>query len=161
MEVGNFDLYDLLIYGNTNSDIKLQSNDAIVINPTGKTIKISGEVKNQAIFELKGGEDFSDLLTFASGFTNLADLKRITISSLAENGERIYKNFKSSELKLIQLKDGDEIFVNRLSNTPRNIIKVIGEIASPGYMAFEEDITLDKLIARIIFGINLYTFCYY
>jgi len=157
VEVGNFDLYNLLIYGNTNSDIKLQSNDAIVINPTGKTIKISGEVKNQAIFELKDGEDFSDLLTFSSGFTNLADLKRITISSLAENGERIYKNFKSSELKSIQLNDGDEIFVNRLSNTPRNIIKVIGEIASPGYMAFEEDITLDKLITRESFLESTYT----
>ena len=156
-EVGNFDFYDLLIYGNINSDIKLQSNDAIVINPTGKTIKISGEVKKQAIFELKDGEDFSDLLTFASGFTNLADLKRITLSSIAENGERIYKNFGSSELKSVQLKDGDEIFINKLSNTPRNIIKVIGEIASPGFIAFEEDITLEKLITRESFLESTYT----
>ena len=156
-EVGNFDFYDLLIYGNINSDIKLQSNDAIVINPTGKTIKISGEVKKQAIFELKDGEDFSDLLTFASGFTNLADLKRITLSSIAENGERIYKNFRSSELKSVQLKDGDEIFINKLSNTPRNIIKVIGEIASPGFIAFEEDITLEKLITRESFLESTYT----
>lgn len=156
-EVGNFDFYDLLIYGNINSDIKLQSNDAIVINPTGKTIKISGEVKKQAIFELKDGEDFSDLLTFASGFTNLADLKRITISSIAENGERIYKNFRSSELKSVQLKDGDEIFINKLSNTPRNIIKVIGEIASPGFIAFEEEITLEKLITRESFLESTYT----
>ena len=156
-EVGNFDFYDLLIYGNINSDIKLQSNDAIVINPTGKTIKISGEVKKQAIFELKDGEDFSDLLTFASGFTNLADLKRITLSSIAENGERIYKNFRSSELKSVQLKDGDEIFINKLSNTPRNIIKVIGEIASPGFIAFEEEITLEKLITRESFLESTYT----
>ena len=156
-EVGNFDFYDLLIYGNINSDIKLQSNDAIVINPTGKTIKISGEVKKQAIFELKDGEDFSDLLTFASGFTNLADLKRITLSSIAENGERIYKNFRSTELKSVQLKDGDEIFINKLSNTPRNIIKVIGEIASPGFIAFEEDITLEKLITRESFLESTYT----
>ena len=156
-EVGNFDFYDLLIYGNINSDIKLQSNDAIVINPTGKTIKISGEVKKQAIFELKDGEDFSDLLTFASGFTNLADLKRITLSSIAENGERIYKNFRSTELKSVQLKDGDEIFINKLSNTPRNIIKVIGEIASPGFIAFDEDITLEKLITRESFLESTYT----
>ncbi len=156
-EVGNFDLYSLLIYGNTNSDIKLQSNDAIVINPTGKTVKISGEVKNQAIFELKDEEDFSDLLTFASGFSNLADLKRITLSSIAENGERIYKNYRSSELESIPLKDGDEIFVNKLSNTPRNIIKVIGEIASPGFVAFEQDITLEKLIKRESFLESTYT----
>ena len=50
--VGNFDFYDLLINGNTKNDVRLQSNDAIVIKPTGKTISILGEVKKQAIFEL-------------------------------------------------------------------------------------------------------------
>ena len=34
--------------GNIKNDVRLQSNDAIVINPTGKTVSISGEVKNQA-----------------------------------------------------------------------------------------------------------------
>ena len=48
-----FDFYDLLIKGNIKNDIKLQSNDAIVINPTGKTVYVSGQVKNQAQYELK------------------------------------------------------------------------------------------------------------
>ena len=39
--IGNFDFYEsYLINGNTKSDIRLQSNDAIVINPIGKTVKI-------------------------------------------------------------------------------------------------------------------------
>ena len=155
--IGNFDFYDLLISGNINSDIRLQSNDAIVINPTGITIKISGEVKKEAIFELKEKENFSDLLFFASGFTNLADKKKITLSSLAENGERIFKNFSFKEIENIQFSDGDEIFVNRLSNTPRNIIRVSGEIASPGFVAYEENISLEDLIKPDSFLESTYT----
>ena len=34
--IGFFDFYDLLINGNTKSDVRLQSNDAILIKPTGK-----------------------------------------------------------------------------------------------------------------------------
>ena len=64
-KIGIFDFYDLLIKGNTKSDIKLQSNDAIVINPTLKTVKISGEVKIPSRFELKKEEKFSDLINFA------------------------------------------------------------------------------------------------
>ena len=41
-----------LINGNTKNDLRLQSNDAILINPTGNTDLYSGEVKKQAKFEL-------------------------------------------------------------------------------------------------------------
>ena len=50
----------------------------------------------------------------------------------------------------------DEIFVSKLSNTPRNIIKVIGEIASPGIW-HEENITLEKMITRESFLESTYT----
>ncbi len=152
-----FDFYDLLIKGNTNSDVRLQSNDAIVINPTGKTVVIEGEVKTNARFELKDSENFNDLLKFASGFSNLADKKKITLSSIANNGERIFKNYSLDELKDITLKDGDDIYVHRLSNTPRNIIKIVGNIASEGFVAYEKDLTLEKVIKPESFLEDTYT----
>ena len=155
--IGIFDFYDLLIKGNTKSDIKLQSNDAIVINPTLKTVKISGEVKIPSRFELKKEEKFSDLINFASGYLNTADKKKITLSSIAENGERVYKNFSSSEMNDLILKDGDEIFINKLSNTPRNIIKISGELATTGYAAFEEGMILSDLITPDSFLDSTYT----
>ncbi len=145
-EISRFDFYDLLINGNTKNDIRLQSNDAILISPLGKSVSISGEVKNQAIFELNGNEGFKDLVSFASGFTNKANKKRITLSSLATNGERIFNNFSSEQLKDIKLKDGDEIFVHSLSNTPRNIIQIKGELATSGSLAYEKDLTLEQII---------------
>ena len=58
-DIGSFDFYDLLINGNTGSDLKLSSNDAIVISPVGKTVSISGEVKRPSKFELRENENFN------------------------------------------------------------------------------------------------------
>ena len=77
--VGNFDFYNLLVNGDTSSDLRIQSNDALLIRPSGNMITISGEVKNEAIFEIRDEENFEDLINFASGFTNQADLGRITL----------------------------------------------------------------------------------
>ena len=155
--IAKFDFYDLLINGNINSDIRLLSNDVLVINPTGKTVSINGAVKKEARFELKEGETFSDLLNFSSGFLNLANKEKITISSIANNGERVFKNYSFQQIKSASLNDGDEIFVHQLSNTPRNIIKIIGEIASPGSIAFEEGLSLVDLISPESFLESTYT----
>lgn len=155
--IAKFDFYDLLINGNINSDIRLLSNDVLVINPTGKTVSISGAVKKEARFELKEGETFSDLLNFSSGFLNLANKEKITISSIANNGERVFKNYSFQQIKSAGLNDGDEIFVHQLSNTPRNKIKIIGEIASPGSIAYEEGLSLRDLISPDSFLESTYT----
>jgi protein involved in polysaccharide export with SLBB domain len=155
--VAKFDFYDLLIKGNTNTDIRLQSNDAIVINPTGKTVKISGEVKQSSRYELLQKENFQDLINFASGFSNLADKQRITLSTIALNGERVFKNLSLNEISTVELNDGDEIFVHKLSNTPRNIVKIIGEIATTGSVAFEGGLTLEQIIKKESFLESTYT----
>ena len=155
--VSNFDFYDLLINGNTNNDVRLQSNDAIVINPIGKKVSISGEIKNQATYELLDGENFLDLIKFSSGFTNLSDKERITLGSIAENGERFFTNYNLEDISSINLKDGDEIFVHKLSNTPRNIVKINGAIATPGSVAFEEGLNLEDVIKKESFLEDTYT----
>ncbi len=145
-EIASLDFYEFLTKGNTKNDIRLQSNDALLINPTGKTVSISGQVKKNGRFELLEDETFEDLLFFSSGFTNIANIKKITLSSFANNGERIFKNLTLEEISQISLKDGDEIFVHNLSSTPRNVIKIIGEISSSGSVAFEDGLTLEEVI---------------
>lgn len=155
--IGKFDLYNLLIKGDVRSDIKLQSNDAIVIGPSTRAVTIYGQVRRQAIYELDTDEDFEDLLSFASGFNSSADVSKITLSSIALNGERIYKNFTFEEIKNVELTDGDEIFIHKLSNTPRNIVKIFGELASLGNFAYEEDLSLTDIIKPRDFLESTYT----
>jgi polysaccharide export outer membrane protein len=156
-EIGSFDFYELLINGNTISDLKISSNDAIVINPIGKTVSISGEIKRPSKYELSEENSFEDLLRFSSGFSNQANLEQITISSIAKNGERVYENLSYPELSDKTLKDGDEIFVHKLSNTPRNIIKIIGSTTAAGILAYEENLFLEDIIEIDTFLETTYT----
>ena len=55
--VRHFDLYDLLIRGDTSGDAKLQPGDVIFIPPVGPTVSIEGEVRRPAIYELRGATE--------------------------------------------------------------------------------------------------------
>ena len=67
-EIGSLDLYDLLINGNTNDDLRIQSGDVLLVNPVGSRVKIWGNVNRPAIYEVKEDENFQNILNFASGF---------------------------------------------------------------------------------------------
>ncbi len=155
--IGNFDFYDLLINGNISSDLKIMSNDVLVINPIRKSVKIMGEIRNPAKYELLGNENFSDLLRFSSGFATNADKNKITLSRLAKNGERIFKNYPDDKISEIKLEDGDEIYIHKMPNTPRNIIKIFGETASKGSIAFEENLSVSEIIKPESFLESTYT----
>ena len=155
--IDSFDFYKLLIRGETNFDLDIQSNDAIVINPIGKTISIRGEVRKSSKFELKDDEDFDDLLNFSSGFSNSADINRITLSRIADNGERVFQNHTIESVKKIILKDGDDFYIHKLSNTPRNLISIIGETTATGSIAYEDGITLEKILKPKTFLPDTYT----
>jgi polysaccharide export outer membrane protein len=155
--IGFFDFYDLLINGNTKSDIRLQSNDAVLIKPTGISVSIVGEVKKQAKFELLESETFSDLLEFSSGFTQNADKSKITLSRIAENGERIFDNFSFEEAEKIKFTDGDKIRIHSLSNTPRNKILVKGSTTINGSIAFEDGLALEDIIKPSLILETTYT----
>ncbi|MEW5924736.1 MAG: SLBB domain-containing protein, partial [Candidatus Zixiibacteriota bacterium] len=59
------DLYQFLIKGDSRSDVRLASGDAIFIPVSGPRVSVYGEVKRPAIYELIGGERIADLLELA------------------------------------------------------------------------------------------------
>jgi protein involved in polysaccharide export with SLBB domain len=65
------DLYKFLVNGDQSENVGLKDNDVIRIPAYSQRVTIEGQVKRPGIFEMKPGESFSDLLSFASGFTSL------------------------------------------------------------------------------------------
>jgi protein involved in polysaccharide export with SLBB domain len=61
------DLYDLLLRGDTSSDLRLQSSDVIYIPSVRATASVDGEVRRPAIYELKGETTVAELLQLAGG----------------------------------------------------------------------------------------------
>jgi protein involved in polysaccharide export with SLBB domain len=137
-EVAVFDLYDLLLKGNRDTDQLVQPDDVIFVGPIGTQVAVLGSVNQQAIYELKPGETLSDVLGMAGGFNAVADRSRVALERLADrNSGRV------AELKLpAHFKDvlgsGDLIHVFSVitASLPQEVqnehVRVEGEVAHPG-----------------------------
>ena len=75
-------MYKLLIDGDRANDITIESGDVIVIGAASKFINITGMVKRPGTYETIPGEDLSDILKFALGFSGGANTNKITIDKL-------------------------------------------------------------------------------
>lgn len=153
--VDTLDLYELFIKGNSSANIKIQSGDVLLVNPIKKQIKIFGEVNTPAIFELIDGEDFDDLISFASGFKPLADRNKIVLTRQSFDDEIIVKEMSFSELKDFPLNSGDSIFVDRLpsvsidaNKSRRESVSLEGAFKNPGIYYLKENESLFDLIER-------------
>ena len=144
--IGSLDLYDLLINANTSNDLRIQSGDALLINPIGKKVKIWGNVNRPAIYEIISSDSFKDVLSFASGLSSEADVNKITLSRINNLGQREFKDFSLKEINQINLKDSDEIFVHDLSGKLSNNITIEGFSKSKGIYSFKEGNTLSDFI---------------
>lgn len=99
------DLYQALFYGE-NYDLIFRNNTTIVVPVLGPQAAVTGNVKKEAIFEIKDGERLSDILDI-SGLVPFADRDHIEIDRINENGRQTV--ISTSVDEDIKLKDGDII----------------------------------------------------
>lgn len=144
-----FDLYDLLIDGDRANDITIESGDVIVINGASKFINISGMVKRSGSYEIVPGEDLSDLLRYALGFSGGANIEKITLDKLEVES--------SSVIKIItddvnyDLKNILSVNIFPYQNDKTSHILVNGAIKEPGYYNLEDYKTLEDLVNELDF----------
>jgi len=152
------DLYQFLMKGEIQNEIFLQQYDKILVPLTKDVVRVTGEVKRQAKFELKLGdsERLSDLVYLAGGFTDLAYRDKIEISRLLPDGERIvfYVNYTeiiendSCESNIIMQND-DRIHVfSVLDQTYPKFIYIHGEVKRPGKYKLEENLHILDLVLK-------------
>ena len=77
--VRRLDLYDLLLRGDTSSDVGLLAGDVVFIPPVGTTATVSGEIRRHAIYELNGDTKIGELVTTAGGLTPLSDPRAVRL----------------------------------------------------------------------------------
>ena len=78
-EIANLDVYNYLLHGEYNTNIRLEDNDMIIIGPYEQLVVAKGKIKRNRIFELKKGETLSQLLDMTGGFTGDAYTKDVTV----------------------------------------------------------------------------------
>ena len=132
--VTSIDLYDLLIKGDSRSDVLLQSGDVIFIAPKGNTISVEGEVRRPAIYELSQKENFNDVLAMSGGLLPTAFAKTTRVERYNQDSLRTVVNIdltKKSDLAK-EAHAGDAVYVMKAAEMFEQSITVIGAVTRPG-----------------------------
>ncbi|MFQ3277373.1 MAG: polysaccharide export outer membrane protein [Colwellia sp.] len=132
--VATLDLYDLLINGDSSSDILLQSGDVVFITAKGNTISVEGEVRRPAIYELSQNESFNDVLAMSGGLLPTAFAKKTRVERYNQDALRTVVNIdltKSIDLTK-KVRAGDAVHVMKTAEAFEQSITVIGAVTRPG-----------------------------
>ena len=147
-----FDLYELLLKGDTNSDIRLLDGDVIFIPLINKTARAEGFFRRPHLYEVKEGDSVEDLIFYAGGFTsNVTKNARLELSTI--NGETKKRDldvfFWSEAVKLSKkVNDGDSLKVFEYASLEESSISVIGEVKFPGTYTVQKGDRLLDIIER-------------
>lgn len=147
--VANFDLYDLLIKGDSSNDIVLKPGDVVFIPSVGAQVKVEGAVKCPAIFELKKGESAKQLLAMAGGLKPNAYAKNAVVERFNfDRKEVLSVDFSKPQINYIP-QDGDRIRFNLVSSQYQNSISLIGAVARPGNYQWHQGKRISDVLKSI------------
>ncbi|QEL00349.1 capsule biosynthesis protein [Olivibacter sp. LS-1] len=141
------DVYDFLLNGSLRNNIVLQDQDIIQVAPYLSRVEIRGRVKRPAIFELKEGETFDQLLTYAGGFDEEAYRTRITVFKNTATERRV-EDVLASQFGVYLPQSGDKYRVGRILDRYTNRVRISGAVFRPGVYELSQGLTLSMLIKK-------------
>lgn len=145
------DLYELLIHGDSSSDILLQSGDVVFIPTQGESASILGEVRRPAVYELKPGDDFNKLVAMAGGLLPSAFPQSTVVERYNNRSLRSIVNIDLTQSEALQqpVKNGDYIRVMKSSGMYEKSITVIGAVSRPGKYQWQQGIKVTDLLPNL------------
>jgi polysaccharide export outer membrane protein len=146
--VKTLDLYDLLIHGNTQNDVRLQPGDTVFIPVKNTTVAINGEVRRPAIYEIKNEKTFADLIKLAGGVKADAYLTKAKVTRVSHQGFAQIKALDLAQQKDMQqsLQNGDLLTISGISSELDGVVTLSGEVQRPGIYPWHPGQTLNELI---------------
>lgn len=148
-ETFNFDLYDLLIYGNRNSDITIEAGDTILIGAASQFTQIDGAVNRPAIYEILETDTLEDIIFYSLGFKQNANQQKVSLNILDfDNSKTLQKEVTD---KSMSLRDVISVEVFEYLSKEQKNVYVDGAVAKKGYYAIDDNKTLEDLISKLDF----------
>ncbi|HET9165276.1 MAG TPA: polysaccharide biosynthesis/export family protein, partial [Candidatus Angelobacter sp.] len=146
-DVTDFDLYDLIAFGDKSKDVQLLSGDVILVPPVGRLVALAGSVNVPGIYELKEHETLGEILGYAGGFTTTASGQKTFIDRIDDRRVRHTAELDLSSAGLkTELKDGDIVRLLHISPRFDNAITLRGNVAVPGRYPWRQGMRVKDLI---------------
>ncbi|MCU7836680.1 MAG: SLBB domain-containing protein [gamma proteobacterium symbiont of Taylorina sp.] len=156
--VSRFDLYEVLLQGNTRSNIRLAHGDVIFVPAIGATVGVGGEVQRPAIYEIKGNSSLAQVIKLAGGLLPTASLKSSHIERIKQGQYHTLISLEQASLTLlnkeqankhqtkkISIKAGDLIRIFPVKKQIDDVVLLSGHIMQPGGYQFKHNMRLSHL----------------
>ena len=147
------DLYDLLLSGDTQSDVSLRHNDVIFVPPIGDVVTVGGEVQRPAIYELAGRSSLQKVLAMAGGLLPTASMENSYIERIVTNEYRTLVNLsdlkqgqKGQRVENVAILAGDYLRVMPVDNHLDQVVMLSGHLKRPGGYQFHAGMRVSDLI---------------
>lgn len=145
--VSTIDVYDFLLRGIQQNNLRLQDQDVINVPVYEKRVEISGEIKTVAFFEVVNGESLQDVIDFAGGFTPEAYTAKIK-SFQNTDKERKIIDIAAADFGMYSPRNGDKYVVEAILDRFQNRVEILGAVFRPGLYELGTGLTLKGLIGK-------------
>lgn len=145
--VAKVDVYDFIMKGKTQDDIRLQEGDVIIVPAYEALVQISGNVKRPMKFEMKKNETLATLINYAGGFS--ADAYTRSLRVVRQNGEEYEINtVKEIDYSTYPMRNGDVVTAEAILNRFTNKLEVRGAVYRPGIYQLNGEINTVRALVN-------------
>lgn len=146
--IARLDLYQFLMTGEQQNNIRLEDQDIVRIGPFLQRVVLTGEKKRKEnIYELREGETAADLIQYAGGFSDKAYSSHLIVKRNTEKERRII-DVPSSEFGAFKLQAGDMMNIAPILERFENRVQITGAVFREGEYQLSEGLTAKRLIEK-------------
>lgn len=148
--VTRFDLYDLLLRGDSRSDARLISGDVILVHPVAKVVGIAGEVRRPALYELRGETTVADMIQLAGGLSAEAEARLATLDRIGAQNQRLVLDIDVGGAGAkTPVQDGDILHIPTIRPTVDDAVVLDGHVFRPGKFQYRQGLRISDVIASL------------
>lgn len=147
------DVYDYILNGKLNGNVRLASDDVIIVGPYNCLVNVTGRVKRPMYYEMKPNESVGTLIKYAGGFTGDAYKESIRLVRKKDGMHAVY-TIDEFEQNSFQLCDGDSLAVDSVLDRFSNMVELRGAVFRPGMYQMDGNITTVKQVLTAAGGLT-------
>jgi protein involved in polysaccharide export with SLBB domain len=149
--IKEYDFYDMLVYGDTSKDFRLEDGDTVFIPFFETTVQAGGSFKRPHLYEVLEGENLEDVITLAGGFKNEVSINpqiEYTTINRKTNQRDTSIIAYNDETKGSLVSNGDTINVSENSELEALFVELTGQFKKPGTYTFKQGDTIIDVVKR-------------
>ncbi len=154
--VREIDVYGFLLGGDVTQDVRPLPGDAVFVPVAGPLVAVTGEVRREAIYELREKDrTIREVLAMAGGIAPSAYKRRVQVERLEGNLSRVVVDLSldaaDPSLDSFALQDGDILRILAVLPGEENVVTVDGNVRRPGKYEWKQGMTIGSLIPDAAF----------